>query len=272
MRYTANEMARLLGVPSHILRYYEKIGIIRPWTDKTNGYRYYSVVDTRRFNLCRSLRAADFSLEDCRGLLTDPFSPENVQRLRQQAEALRRREVLARLTARQMEQMAREYEGMEQRVDRMEILTLPAIWMLTVAECETPVADQALEEEKQQWLEYLPLVRWVSRIPHSTMERFGQGRVEYSSGLVIRAEDAEALGLVPSERVQLLPGGRLLSTVWRQTGRGPFDWDSLRRPLAWMREKGIQTYGDGFSTILASRVSPKGEIENYHYLGIWLGP
>lgn len=272
MQYTANEMARLLGVPSHTLRYYEKIGIIRPWTDKTNGYRYYSVVDTRRFNLCRALRAADFSLEDCRELLTDPFSPESRALLHRQAEAMRRREVLARLTARQLERMEQDYAELEQRMDRMEILTLPAVWMLTVARCETPVADRALEEEKQQWLECLPLVRWVSRIPRSTMEQFGQGRVAYSSGLMIQAEDAEALGFVPSERVQLLPGGRLLSTVWRQTGRGPFDWDSLRRPLAWMRDQGIQTYGDGFSTILASRVNQKGEIENYHYLGIWLGP
>lgn len=179
------------------------------------------MVDTRRFNLCRALRAADFSLEDCRELLTDLFGPESRALLHRQAEAMRQREVLARLTARQLERMEQDYAELEQRMDRMEILTLPAVWMLTVARCETPVADRALEEEKQQWLECLPLVRWVSRIPRSTMEQFGQGRVAYSSGLMIQAEDAEALGFVPSERVQLLPGGRLLSTVWRQTGRGP---------------------------------------------------
>ncbi|MBQ4266335.1 MAG: MerR family DNA-binding transcriptional regulator, partial [Clostridia bacterium] len=47
MHYTISEMSKLLGVTTHMLRYYEKIGIIRPVVNPENGYRYYSVVDTR---------------------------------------------------------------------------------------------------------------------------------------------------------------------------------------------------------------------------------
>ena len=53
MRYTISEMASLLGVTTHTLRYYEKMGLIHPEVNEDTGYRYYTVTDTRRFNLCR---------------------------------------------------------------------------------------------------------------------------------------------------------------------------------------------------------------------------
>lgn len=61
MRYTISEMASLLGVTTHTLRYYEKMGLIRPEVNEETGYRYYTVTDTRRFNLCRELRAAELA-------------------------------------------------------------------------------------------------------------------------------------------------------------------------------------------------------------------
>lgn len=72
MRYTISEMASLLGVTTHTLRYYEKMGLIRPEVNEETGYRYYTVTDTRRFNLCRELRAAELSLEECRELIGQP--------------------------------------------------------------------------------------------------------------------------------------------------------------------------------------------------------
>ena len=63
MRYTISEMAALLGVTTHTLRYYEKMGLIQPEVNRETGYRYYTVTDTRRFNLCRELRARRESFE-----------------------------------------------------------------------------------------------------------------------------------------------------------------------------------------------------------------
>ena len=72
MHYTISEMAALLGVTTHTLRYYEKMGLIQPEVNRETGYRYYTVTDTRRFNLCRELRAAGFTLEECKDFLDEP--------------------------------------------------------------------------------------------------------------------------------------------------------------------------------------------------------
>lgn len=268
MNYTIHEMARLLGVAPHTLRYYEKIGIIRPWTDKTNGYRYYSVVDTRRFNLCRALRAAGFSLEDCRVLLSDPQGEESAALLQKQAEELSKKAVLCRLTAQKLQKMEEDFRFAAEKVGQVTIVRMPDAWRLTIAEGEKPLKDPEKEREKQQWLEYLPIVRWVSRIPHENFCRYGQGRVEYAPGLMISAEDAGALGIPQTPQVEFVPGGEYACTIWRQVGRGPFDWDSLREPLAWLRQQKISAFGEGYSTILSSRVNEAGRVENYHFLGV----
>ena len=96
MRYTISEMAALLGVTTHTLRYYEKMGLIQPEVNRETGYRYYTVTDTRRFNLCRELRAAGFTLEECKDFLDEPSTAVTDAMLDRQIRQLERRQVLNR--------------------------------------------------------------------------------------------------------------------------------------------------------------------------------
>ena len=193
MRYTISEMAALLGVTTHTLRYYEKMGLIQPEVNRETGYRYYTVTDTRRFNLCRELRAAGFTLEECKDFLDEP---------------------------------------------------------------STAV--------KAEWLECMPAVHWVSRLPSRVMEQFRVGRNEYDYGLLVEADAARQLGLRRTDHVELVCGGDYLTTVWKKDYRGSFGWDSLEVLHAEILRRGFRAVGDTFSSILASREQPDGRIINYH--------
>ena len=98
MRYTISEMAALLGVTTHTLRYYEKMGLIRPEVNEDTGYRYYTVTDTRRFNLCRELRAAEFSLEECKERIGSPTVERTEEMFAHQMAQLQRKQVLNELS------------------------------------------------------------------------------------------------------------------------------------------------------------------------------
>ena len=109
MRYTISEMASLLGVTTHTLRYYEKMGLIHPEVNEDTGYRYYTVTDTRRFNLCRELRAAELSLEECRELIGAPTVEQSDAMFNHQIAQLRRRQVLDELAIRFLEHKREQY-------------------------------------------------------------------------------------------------------------------------------------------------------------------
>ena len=51
MRYTISEMAALLGVTTHTLRYYEKMGLIQPEVNRETGYRYYDINQNARLDM-----------------------------------------------------------------------------------------------------------------------------------------------------------------------------------------------------------------------------
>ena len=59
--YKINEISKLYGIGVDSLRYYEKLGILRPRRD-TNGYRLYDLKDMYKLTVIRDLRKLDFSM------------------------------------------------------------------------------------------------------------------------------------------------------------------------------------------------------------------
>lgn len=96
--------ATLTGVSAKMIRHYEAIGLIRPATRSTSGYRLYSESDVHTLRFIRRARDLGFSTDRIRALLSlwrdRRRSSENVKRI-----AL---EHVAELEARQrdLEQMA----------------------------------------------------------------------------------------------------------------------------------------------------------------------
>ncbi len=60
--YTIHEIAELYGVGTDALRYYERLGLIRPRRAQ-NGYRIYDLNDIYRLTIIRDLRTLGFSME-----------------------------------------------------------------------------------------------------------------------------------------------------------------------------------------------------------------
>jgi DNA-binding transcriptional MerR regulator len=172
MRYTISEMASLLGVTTHTLRYYEKMGLIHPEVNEDTGYRYYTVTDTRRFNLCRELRAAELSLEECRELIGAPTVEQSDAMFNHQIAQLRRRQVLDELAIRFLEHKREQYRTLEQNAGRIWVQNFPEMWRLTFSQEEAADRDKELQQEKAEWLECMPATRWAgARSALSTLLR-----------------------------------------------------------------------------------------------------
>lgn len=60
--YKISEISKLYNIGPDSLRYYEKLGILKPKRD-ANGYRLYSLKEMYKLNMIRDLRSLDFSME-----------------------------------------------------------------------------------------------------------------------------------------------------------------------------------------------------------------
>ena len=77
--------SRLSGLTEKTGRYYSDIGIINPQINTNTGYRDFSESDLAKLRFIAKARKFDFSLDDCRELLS---LYENTQRSSKEVKAL----------------------------------------------------------------------------------------------------------------------------------------------------------------------------------------
>ncbi len=66
--YKINEISNLYNIGKDSLRYYEKIGLLKPKREE-NGYRLYSIQDIWRLNIIKDLRSLNFSMDKIKDYL-----------------------------------------------------------------------------------------------------------------------------------------------------------------------------------------------------------
>ena len=269
VKYTISEMAALLGVTTHMLRYYEKIGIIAPEVNEQTGYRYYTVLDTRRFNLSRQLFSAGIPLETCAKMMQNMEMPIIEQSFRQQIEALRRERERIDIAMRYLQDELDLVPVMESDQNQIYVEHLRPMWRLNLSTMEKANPDPLLEREKQQWLELMPATFWVSKIPHNELRQFSEGMIEYGYGLMCYEEDAHRLGLRRSLYVEVVPGGDYAVLLHQKNDRGPWTWEDIRPMAEFLQKRTLTSFGDGFSYVIGS--GKKNDVPvNFHKLMVKL--
>lgn len=75
-----DKIARISGIPSSTIRYYERCGLIDN-VEKKSGRRHYPPPILEQLSLIRSCQSVGFSLAEIRDLLTGPLRTDGAWRL-----------------------------------------------------------------------------------------------------------------------------------------------------------------------------------------------
>ena len=259
MNYTITETASLLGVTTYNLRYYEKMGIIQPIVNEETGYRYYSVLDTRRFNLARFYRGMGFSMEECRELLSGSIS---IQDTIEQQESLIQKEIIFNtLKLQEMKHYRSLLELLELDLEQSSIVELDDYIRIEFSDDEEITRNKQILKLRNELLEYTPLVKWVSRIPKLSFDHTLP--LHYHYGLNMKLSYAKALG-IDTEKYIHIPKGKYLLTFFRKDKRCPYELETMTRALDYIHKHKMQNYGDAYSCCLKS-IGSEENYQNYHY-------
>lgn len=63
---TVNELAKQSTAPAHVVRYYARIGLIKPSGQQDNGYRLFKPRDANRMRFIRMAKQLGFTLSEIR--------------------------------------------------------------------------------------------------------------------------------------------------------------------------------------------------------------
>ncbi len=81
-------LSKITHVPIDTIRYYEKLGLIRPATRKSSGYRLYSEDAILRLGFIKKAKSIGFTLKEIKELLRLKYDPhgETCHEVRKKAE------------------------------------------------------------------------------------------------------------------------------------------------------------------------------------------
>lgn len=82
MKYKIGDVARILGISTDLLRYYEKRAVVRPVKDKANDYRYYEAWDINFLMDCLWMKGFGFGIEEIGHMVTSCPYDELLERFR----------------------------------------------------------------------------------------------------------------------------------------------------------------------------------------------
>ncbi len=72
MEYTVQKLAKLAGISTRTLRYYDEIGILKPARISSSGYRIYGQAEVDRLQQILFYKELGVNLESIKDILTDP--------------------------------------------------------------------------------------------------------------------------------------------------------------------------------------------------------
>ncbi len=112
-----NELAKKVGVQAHVVRYYARIGLLKPARNPHNDYQLFSNQDLDRLRFIRKAQRIGLSLNDITDLLDQPNDEPCCRRLQdlvsqRMDENQRRIDELRRLQLR-METLTRALKGVD---------------------------------------------------------------------------------------------------------------------------------------------------------------
>jgi MerR family transcriptional activator of bmr gene len=147
--YSIGEVSRIKGITIKALRFYEKIGLIKPfYTDAVTKYRYYSQDQLIQLDLIRALRSIEVSPKDILGILEKRDTGQLIQYLDHQKEKVLDKIVLLHKTIKTIEQAQNTINNSISVIANQEIVirAIPRRYIITQKMKENPSAQEALEQ------------------------------------------------------------------------------------------------------------------------------
>lgn len=254
-RYTRIQVSRILDISIDTLRYFEKEGIVKPYINKTNNYRYYNAWDINYLIEYKYYRALRFSMTDTINILRSDDLAAFTRRMDKQQEYYHERRLF--------------YTYLEEcnRKKNESIMKIPE-HLNKIYTQQIEATDYILHRDNDEywtvseqdgllskWWEYFSFLNRLLYIPAS---KFENNVNCYESGFSVETKWAEMLGVPRNSGTGHIPACKAVCTVVRSGGKGSFNLKLFDPILKYLEQNQISFSGKIYGNLLARVNEPDG--------------
>ena len=217
MYYKIGQIAKMMGVSTHLLKHYEKFDLIQPVKSEESNYRYYDLSQCARIIECKKYRNMGFSVQEVAEILAkDSVHIDQVLEERKLAieREIHQLEVMKQLTMQYQEECARIEENLNQWfVEKMsESYFLPQSRNWEIIEKNT------CQHENYNLIDHIPVFKSMLHIYEDEVQaehRFEWGLHINKSDLDRLVEQEKDTESCHEERYRKLPEQRAFVTYMK---------------------------------------------------------
>jgi len=264
MLYKIGDIAKMLGLSTEGLRYYEKCGIVTPKKLEGSSYRYYDTWDLHILVSARSYRSLGFSLQEIAEIINSNKSMDTSAMLDIREKELEETILLSmNLIKRsgQMRTLLDEYQSME---FRYRIENSPGFYCIKIQDKYSLKNSFASLSLSHEWIKKSPFVFSCFFLPK---EELAKGGDKFTAGLGIDEKYADFLKVKPNDNVKYIPPRRCVYTILPDSSDAIFSPANLSEAMAYIHSQGLKLVDDAFT--MAFNLHREDEIRK-DVLRVWL--
>lgn len=265
MRYKIGDVARILGISPDLLRYYEKKGVVTPYKDAHNDYRYYDAWDINFLMDCLWFKNFGFSIEHIADLVRIPSAEDLKDVFDAKEDELRETIRRCELLLRRSEEYRAELDRIPALLGRCELAESPRRLRFINRVGEEYPTGEGLERFSRQWLQALPFNHRYFEISREAL--FGGCEDDYRWGFSLEPDYVKKLDFPTDAPMEWVESAWSVHTVFKSRGKGNFSPRHLDYALDWARQQGLRVCGPAQGVLMASLLD---EDELCGYFECWI--
>lgn len=259
-KYSIGTMAKLMGISSEAIRYYESRNIISPVRDPETGYRYYNTWDFHMLLRARHYQNYGFSLEEIAELFRSHELAEIRGKMVDQEEMIQQEIIRQMNLLKRIRQSQQVLHDAKENVGKFRIEERPGIYRMNTQKNYTLFKKKEQLDLISEWTEKEPFVFSCAVFYQKNIEK---GETEFDFRMGLREEYAQFLNVKESELVQYYPPCLCVHTCIPSRSGKYLSLESLKEGFRYLEQNGLSLAGD-IVTQVACMTKPEEEYFNWH--------
>lgn len=246
--YKIGEAAKLLGLSTEALRYYERKGLIHPHKDDKSHYRYFDAGQINHLLNLQSYQKIGFTLQDMMELFQKGDVLEFCMHMKQKQREVYEESVQLSLRLHTIHMALQNMQKVEENHHQIHKGLRPAMVCLPYMEDDELLVGNDMDQERKHWLSRNELQFLCAQIKEADAQ-IGNWKISYGFGMY--QEIAEYLQLASSPHVCVYEECEALIVCVETDSKRSLS--HIREEVAaYMEKHGLKLHGDILSQVMYS--------------------
>ncbi|MBQ8930024.1 MAG: MerR family transcriptional regulator [Oscillospiraceae bacterium] len=259
MRYKIGDVAKILGISTDIIRYYEQKGIVSPQRDENNDYRYYDTWDTNNLIDCIWYKHYGFGIDQISHMLSEYTRDDLLdcldEKTREMEQELHRQQLLLE----RIRQHRNAIAGFENYLGKCDMRYRPTLIYYLNRHNAAYYNRSDLQRLSLRWQEYMPFTKRYFEVPESYAENPDVG---YSWGFSLDMHYVDEFKIQVRDPIHHLPSCYCIHSGFKSSGKNAFTPHHLDYMFQYARENGYEVAGKACGRLVCSVVD-EGKVTGF---------